>query len=116
MNVSPGNGGRVVYNGIKLPSYPSYVPLSLDCETILEAVPTIGYRFDNWTGEIYDANPKAICETGRLINIAAGADKLITANFSPILPNWLIAIIVVAIAAPLLLRWRRRRSKHLLQT
>ena len=54
MNVSPGNGGRVVYNGIKLPSYPSYVPLSLECETILEAVPTIGYRFDNWTGEIYD--------------------------------------------------------------
>lgn len=116
MHVSPGNGGRVVYNGTKLPSYPSYVPISPDCETVLEAVPTIGYRFDNWTGEIYDANPKAIFETSRLINIAAGADKLITANFSPILPSWLITVIVVAIAVPLLVRWRRRDTKPSLQT
>ena len=116
MNVSPGNGGHVIHNGIKLSSYPSYVPLSPDCETILEAVPSIGCHFNNWSGEIYHANPVEIYSTSRNISIKAGADKSITANFSRIMPNWVIAIIVVSSAIPFLVRWHGRRSKRLVQT
>jgi hypothetical protein len=66
----------------------------------LEAVPAPGYRFDNWSG--------GISSSERLIIIKAGKDRTVTANFSRIIPIWLVAIIATA-AIPLVIFIRRRK-------
>ena len=105
MYVSPASGGHVIRDGVKLASYPSYYPYKPDENVTLVAVPAIGYRFDNWSG--------GISSSERSISIITDDDKVITANFSRIVPNWLVAIIVVVITTALLLRWQRRRLKQL---
>lgn len=117
MDVSPGIGGHVIFHGVKeLTSYPSYEPLWPGKEVTIEAVPTLGYRFNYWSREIRSINQREIYSTNRIAKVKAGSDNWITANFSPILPGWLIAVIVVSITVPLLLRWRIRRSKFLTET
>jgi len=88
----------------QLSSYPAYNPLERNAEVVLEAVSAPGYRFDNWSG--------AISTSTNIVSIKANKDKMVTANFSRIIPNWLIAIITAAITIPLLLRWRVARSKQ----
>ena len=117
VDVSPGIGGHVIFHGVKeLKSYPSYEPLWPGEEVTIEAVPTLGYRFNYWSREIRSINQREIYSTNRITKVKAGSDNWVTANFSPILPGWLTAVIVVSIAVPFLLRWRIRRSKSLTQT
>ena len=106
--VSPSRGGHVNQDGIRPSSYPyvQYFPPGI--EVSLEAIPSLGYRFDNWSGDV-NLND-------RIIRITLDSDKRLTANFSRIAPNWLIAIISVSITIPLLFMWRRRRLKYLTQT
>ena len=117
VDVSPGAGGHVIFNEvIELESYPSYEPLWPGEEVTIEAVPSLGYRFNYWSREIHSINQTEIYSTNRIIKLKAGSDRWITAHFSPILPGWLIAVIVVSIIVPFLLRRRIRRSKLLTQT
>ena len=86
-------------------SYPYVQYFPPGTEVSLEAVPSLGFRFENWSGDVNNEE--------RIIQLTLDSDKRIKANFSRIVPNWLIAIIIVAIATPLLLRWRRRSLKQL---
>jgi hypothetical protein len=114
VDVSPGTGGHVIFHDVKeLTSYPAYEPLWPGEEVTIEAVPTLGYRFSYWSREIYSTHQSEIYSTSRITTVKAGSDNWLTANFSPILPGWLIAVIVVSITVPLLLRRRIRRSKYL---
>jgi hypothetical protein len=96
VEVSPANGGHVASNGVRLSPYPAYQPLLPDEEITLEPVPALGYRFSGWSGSISSSD--------RLLYIKAGKDRSITANFSRIVPDWLIAVITAAVVIPLLLR------------
>ena len=117
VDISPSIGGHVIFHGVKeLTSYPSYEPLWPGEEVIIEAVPALGYRFKYWSREIHSTKQREIYSTKRITIVKAGSDNWITANFSPILPDWLIAVIVVSITVPFLLRRRIRRSKYLTQT
>ena len=117
VDVSPNRGGHVIFHNVKeLSSYPSYEPLWPGEEVTLEAVPTLGYRFNYWSREIHSINQREIYSTNRITKVKAGSDNWITANFSPVIPGWLIAVIVISITVPILLRRRTRRSKHLTQT
>ena len=117
VDVSPGIGGHVIFHGVKeLKSYPSYEPLWPGEELTIEAVPTLGYRFNYWSREIRSINQREVYSTSRIASVKAGSDNWITANFSTILPGWLIAVIAVSITVPFLLRWRIRRLKFLTQT
>ena len=71
---------------------------------VMEAIPTFGYRFDNWSGDLYSSE--------RIIHVNLDNITYVTANFSRIVPNWLIATIVAAVAVPLLLWWRRKHLKQ----
>jgi hypothetical protein len=101
--VSPSHGGHIEQDGMRPSSYPYVQYFPPDTEVSLEAVPSLGYRFDNWSGDVNNE--------GRIIRVTLDSDKRMTANFSRIVPNWLIATIVVAIAVPLSLRWCRRTAK-----
>lgn len=117
VDISPSIGGHVIFHGVKeLTSYPSYEPLWPGEEVTIEAVPALGYRFKYWSREIHSTKQREIYSTKRITIVKAGSDNWITANFSPILPGWLIAVIVVSITVPFLLRRRIRRSKYLTQT
>jgi len=117
VDVSPSSGGHVIFHGVKeLTAYPSYEPLWPGEEVTIEAVPTLGYRFKYWSREIHSIKQREIYSTNRITIVKAGNDNWITANFSPILPGWLIAVIAVSITVPFLLRRRIRRSKYLTPT
>ena len=88
-----------------MPSYPDGRFYQSGTNVVVEAIPALGYRFIGWSGDIEG--------TTKSITLQIDRRMVIQANFTRIVPNWLIAIIVVAIAAPLLLRWRRRRLKDL---
>jgi hypothetical protein len=114
VDVSPGTGGHVIFHEVKeLASYPAYEPIWPGEEVTIEAIPTLGYRFSYWSREIHSTHQSEIYSTNRITKVKAGSDNWLTANFSPILPGWLIAVIVVSITVPLLLRRRIRRSKYL---
>ena len=108
MYVSPPNSGRVSFGGLPQSRNPAIKAFPRGTDVVVEAMPVFGYRFGNWSGDI-EGNDRAF-------NVRIDNTKTVTANFYRIIPNWLIAIIVVGIAAPLLLRWRRRRLKYLTQT
>ncbi len=107
MNVSPANSGYVNVGGVRLSSYPAYESLTPGTEVTLEAVPVLGYRFSSWSGDIGSLSKKAV--------IRANSDQMatmVTANFSLLIPSWLIATIATATAVAIILWWRRRRSEQ----
>lgn len=104
MDVSPSGGGYVNLEGVRLPSYPAYEPLKPDTEVTLEAMPALGYRFSSWSGDINNVS--------EVVVITAGSDQMITANFSRIISNWLIATIATVTTVAVILGWRRRRREH----
>jgi hypothetical protein len=91
-----------------LPSYPDGRSYQSGTNVVVEAIPAPGYRFIRWSGDTEG--------TTKSITLQIDRRMAIQANFTRIVPNWLIAIIATAIAVPLLLRWRRRRSKYPAQT
>lgn len=91
-----------------LPSYPDESFYQSGTYVVLEAIPAPGYRFISWSGGIRG--------TTKSITVRIDGTMAVQANFARIIPNWLIATIATAIAVPLLLRWRRRRSKYTAQT
>ncbi len=103
MYVSPPNSGQVNLGGLILPSYPARRTYQSGTHVVIEAIPAPGYRFIRWSGDVEG--------TTKSITVQIDTGISIQAVFARIVPNWLIATIVVAIAAPLLLRWRRRRLK-----
>ncbi len=106
MYVSPGNGGHVDQEGYRLSGNPSVQPLPLDGEVNLKAVPAFGYRFDGWSGDVAGDSPEVVAKLELTTRL--------TANFSPVMPLWLIPVIAAAVAVPLLLLWRRRRARRTL--
>ncbi|MFC2024502.1 hypothetical protein ACFLTJ_02860 [Chloroflexota bacterium] len=101
--VSPPNSGRVSFNGEEITQLMNYASRDFPrgTDVVLEAIPAFGYRFNYWSGDI-KGNERAF-------KVRMKNSKRATANFSRIIPNWLIAISVIAISAPLLFRWLRRR-------
>lgn len=75
MDVSP-NGG-VIKVDQDVSSYPVTYSFESGTNVRLEAVPTFGYRFNNWSGDLSDTNNPT--------NIVIDYDKNIVANFSV---NW----------------------------
>jgi len=113
VDVSPAIGGHVLSNGDEeLDSYPAYESLAPDESITFEAVPSPGYRFDHWSREMYNSHQTLVYSTDRVVKIDAGCDIWITANFSPIMPAWLIAVIAVAVAVPLTIRRRMKRLRQ----
>jgi hypothetical protein len=106
--VSPPNGGKVNLGGLVLPYYPDGRFYQSGTNVVVEAIPAPGYRFIRWSGDIEG--------TTKSITLQIDRSMVIHANFTRIVPNWLIATIAIAIAFPLLLIWRRRRSKYPAQT
>ena len=106
MYVSPDKGGHVDQEGYPLSGNPSVQPLPLDREVNLKAVPSFGYRFDGWSGDIEGNSREVVTKLDLTTRV--------TANFSMILPPWAIAVIIAAVAVPLLLLWRRRRARRAL--
>jgi len=104
--VSPGNGGHVNQEGYRLSGNPSVQPLPLDREVELKAVPAFGYRFDGWSGDIASDSREVVARLDLTTRL--------TANFSLVVPHWVMAIVIVAVAVPLLLLWRRRRARRAL--
>jgi hypothetical protein len=89
-------------------SFPAASTFPYGTDVIVEAVPALGYRFDNWSGDL-EGNTKSI-------TVRVGPSKRVQANFVQLIPNWLIAIIATATAVPFLVRWRRRSVKPPLPT
>ncbi|MFC1957013.1 hypothetical protein ACFLVY_01790 [Chloroflexota bacterium] len=89
-------------------SYPTGRTYQTGTRVVVEAIPAPGYRFIRWSGDIEG--------TTKSITVQIDRKKSIQAVFARLVPNWLIATIATAIAVPLLLRWRRRRSKYPAQT
>jgi hypothetical protein len=69
----------------------------------LTAVPAFGYRFDGWGGDIVGSDLQ--------LTATLGLTTRLTANFSPVMPLWVILVAAVAITTPLVLLWRRRRAR-----
>lgn len=108
MYVSPPNGGQVNVSGVILSSFPTRRTYQTGTYVFVEAIPAPGYRFVRWSGDI-DGITKSI-------TVQIDRSKWIQAVYTRIVPNWLIAIIIVAITVPLFLRWRKRHSKYTAQT
>lgn len=120
MYVSPGNSGHVElacppdeclvglegYRLVPDPRVSGPAPavqhLPLGTEVKLSAVPAFGYRFDGWSGDI--------TSDSREISSKLGFTTRLTANFSPLMPFWLIPVIAAAVVIPLLLLLRRHRQ------
>ncbi len=106
MYVSPDKGGHVNQDGSRLSVNPSVQSGLVDTEVHLNAVPAFGYRFDGWSGDI--------ASDSREIVIRLDVFTKLTANFSPLMPRWVITIIIAAAAIPLLFLWRRQRARRAL--
>lgn len=123
MYVSPGNGGHVELDcqpigscyveleGYQLspdPRAPASAPavqnLPLSTEIRLSAVPALGYRFDSWSGDIVSSDPQ--------VTTTLGLTTRLTANFSLVVPLWVILVATAAVAIPLVLLWWRRRARQ----
>jgi hypothetical protein len=102
--VSPQNGGHVSFDGITYPRHVAIKTLPAGTNLVIEAIPIFGYRFNNWSGDV--------SSNKRIIHVKLNDTKRITANFSRIIPNWLIVTIGTAIVVPLLIRRRRGRLKN----
>jgi hypothetical protein len=121
--VSPGNGGHVELDcrpigscyveleGYRLTadprasvSAPAVQHLPLGTEIRLSAVPAFGYRFDGWSGDIVSSDPQ--------VAATLGLTTRLTANFSLVMPLWVIPIAAAAIAIPLVLLWWHRRVRQ----
>jgi hypothetical protein len=120
--VSPGNSGHVELDcqpigscyveleGYRLtadPRAPDSAPvvqhLPLGTEIRLSAVPAFGYRFDGWSGDIVSSDPQVTATLGLITRL--------TANFSPVMPVWVVPIATAAVAVSLMLLWWRRRAR-----
>jgi len=77
VDVSPNGGGTVKVNQFVPSSYPVSYDFGSGENIRLEAVPTSGYRFDNWSGDLSGAtNPTTI---------VMDCNKSITASFSQVI-------------------------------
>jgi hypothetical protein len=74
--------------------------LPLGTEIRLSAVPAFGYRFDGWRGDIVSSDPQ--------VTATLGLTTRLTANFSLVMPLWVIPV-AAAITIPLVLLWWQRR-------
>jgi hypothetical protein len=74
--------------------------LPLGTEIRLSAVPAFGYRFDGWSGDIVSSDPQ--------VTATLGLTTRLTANFSLVMPLWVIPV-AAAITIPLVLLWWQRR-------
>ena len=64
-------------------------------------MPASGYHFDGWRGDIVSSDPQ--------VTVTLSLTTRLTANFSPVMPVWVVPVIATAIAIPLvLLLWHRR--------
>lgn len=79
-----------------------------DEELRIEAVPAFNYRFDYWSRDTLSTQSSEVYDTHRMTSVKAGNDKWLTAHFSQIVPNWLVALIIVAVVIPLLFLWHRK--------
>ena len=122
MYVRPVNGGHVELDcqpigscyveleGYRLtadPRAPDSAPvvqhLPLGTEIRLSAVPAFGYRFDGWGGDIVSSDPQVTATLGLITRL--------TANFSPVMPVWVVPIATAAVAVSLMLLWWRRSAR-----
>ena len=85
-------------------SAPAVQHLPLGTEIRLSAVPEFGYRFDGWSGDIVSSDPQVTAPLGLMTRL--------TANFSPVMPVWVVPTATAAIAIPLVLLWWRRRARQ----
>jgi uncharacterized repeat protein (TIGR02543 family) len=73
VDVSPSGGGTVEVDEIVSSSFPVTSSFSNGTSVSLKAVPTSGYNFNNWSGDLFGTtNPTTI---------VMGCNKKITANF-----------------------------------
>lgn len=79
MSVSPEDGGTVEIDGQSYATFPADVTFDSGKTVALEAIPSIGFTFTGWSGDLADAaNPAEVTMT---------CPRNITANFSPIMHN-----------------------------
>ncbi|MFC2016127.1 hypothetical protein ACFLUF_00240 [Chloroflexota bacterium] len=114
MDVSSSDGGVVKVEQTTPSSYPVTNDFKSRTNVHLEAVPTPGYFFNNWSGDLSDTtNPTTVL---------MDCDKRIQANFSQISPvpvNWPLVggilggwVLVGLIVALLIVRRRARSALH----
>ncbi|MFC2024308.1 hypothetical protein ACFLTJ_01840 [Chloroflexota bacterium] len=73
--VTPGSSGLITIDGATTASYPETVTVKNDRFIDFEAVPTVGYQFDSWSGDLKgNENP---------VEIRVFHDMVITAHFLP---------------------------------
>ena len=84
MDVSPAGGGIVEVNQTTPSSYPSTSTFTNKAYVHLEAIPTPGYYFANWSG--------ALSGTTNPITITIDCNKKITANFAQIMHTLTISV------------------------
>ena len=75
IDVFPGDGGYVEVDGSIPHSYPNNRTYTSGASVRLEALPEIGYRFANWSGNLSGSENPA--------RVRATCNKTITANFVP---------------------------------
>lgn len=111
LDCQPIDSCHIALEGYRLathPQAPDWAPamqhVSIGSEVRLSAVPAFGYRFDGWSGDIVSSDPQ--------ITATLGPFTRLTANFSRVIPLWVIPVAAAAIAIPLVLFWRRRRDRR----
>ena len=73
MNVTPEDSGTVKVNGTTHDSFPAYITVEDNSTVLFEVIPTDGYEFINWSGDLSgNENPTTHYVT---------CDITITANF-----------------------------------
>lgn len=77
MDVKPSGGGTVEVEQTAPSSYPNTLSFRNGASVRLKAVPSSGYRFDNWSGDLSGTTNPA--------TIVIDCNKKITANFSQIM-------------------------------
>ena len=93
MDVSSSGGGTIETNQDTPSSYPFTLTISSGESVHLEAVPSSGYRFDNWSGSLSGTTNPA--------TIVMSCNKKITANFSQIMHNLTIKVSGNGTTAPM---------------
>lgn len=73
MYVSPYEGGTVKIDDVTPSSYPASANFSNGTTIHIEAIPTAGYRFDSWNGDLTDNTNPA--------EVLMSCNKIITASF-----------------------------------